>query len=228
MLSNKIRMAQNSFVFTDNTFNPKNVPGNILYLRADSIVGLNNNDPVFTWTDTSGSSNNAIQGTEISKPLYKTGVLNGLPGILFDDVNDFMTSDATFGPSSPFTIFVLYNVLGTFTSSHRTIDGGINNWLIGPHQSYHRMYNGAFIEDGLSDTNFVYTTTITSGSSTTFRLNGTEIGSNGNIDGPGWIKLSAATESLNGHVIEVIGYTNALSGSYVALVENYLKTKYAL
>jgi uncharacterized protein (TIGR02217 family) len=58
-----------------------------------------NNDPVPTWTDKSGGSHNLTQASSDKRGIFKTGVLNGKSGILFDASSgsttfaDNMTSD---------------------------------------------------------------------------------------------------------------------------------------
>lgn len=67
-------------------FSPTDVAGLVLWLKADSL-SLNDNDPVSTWTDSSGSGNNAT-GSLTARPLYKTNVVNSLPVVRFDGIDD--------------------------------------------------------------------------------------------------------------------------------------------
>jgi hypothetical protein len=60
-----------------------------LWLKADSITGLNDGDPVATWPDSSGLANNATQGTSGNRPAFYSNVLNGKPVIRFDGSSDF-------------------------------------------------------------------------------------------------------------------------------------------
>ncbi|MBU2483179.1 MAG: T9SS type A sorting domain-containing protein [Proteobacteria bacterium] len=96
-----------------------------LWLKADAITGVTtNNTPVTTWSDASGSNNNAISsGT--NRPTYLTNILNTFPVVRFDGStppnDDYMTT--TYSPSGQLTMFVVY--------VPRTIDGSariiINN-----------------------------------------------------------------------------------------------------
>jgi hypothetical protein len=70
---------------------PKQIPGLHLWLDASQITGLNNTDPVATWTDLSGFDNNATQATAGSRPLYRTNILNGLPAVRYDGIDDWLT-----------------------------------------------------------------------------------------------------------------------------------------
>lgn len=61
---------------------------NILWLKADAITGLNDNDPVATWADNSGNTFDLIQGTAASKPTYQTNEINSKPIVRFDGSDD--------------------------------------------------------------------------------------------------------------------------------------------
>lgn len=64
----------------------------VAWYKADAITGLADNDPVATWLDSSGNNNHATQGAAADRPLYKTGIVNGLPVVRFDGVSDFLES----------------------------------------------------------------------------------------------------------------------------------------
>jgi len=95
-------------------FNPRHLPSLACWYDA-SDVNANSSNPsdgtaLSSWKDKSRNANNASQGTGASQPLFKTNIANGLPGILFDGSNDFM-SGATSGTmgitSSPYEIYVV-------------------------------------------------------------------------------------------------------------------------
>ena len=71
-------------------FSPRSISGLKLWLEADRITGLNDSDPVGTWSDLSGNGNHATQGTAAAKPLYKMGILNGRPVVRYDGTDDVM------------------------------------------------------------------------------------------------------------------------------------------
>ncbi len=77
---------------------PSDISNLRLWLKADSL-SLSNNDPVATWTDSSGQGFNASQGTSGNRPLYKTSIIQGLPVVRFDGTDDFLT----LGVVDPFT-----------------------------------------------------------------------------------------------------------------------------
>jgi hypothetical protein len=70
------------------------------------ISGLSNNDPVTTWTDRTSNARNATQATAAKKPTYKTGELNGNPGLSFDGGDCLVTS--TFSASVAGSAYVIF------------------------------------------------------------------------------------------------------------------------
>jgi hypothetical protein len=61
-----------------------------IWLKADAITGLVDGDSVITWADSSGNGRDVGQVTAASRPLYKTGIINGLPILRFDGANDYL------------------------------------------------------------------------------------------------------------------------------------------
>lgn len=53
-----------------------------LWLKAGDVSGVDG-DPVATWPDASGESNNATQATAGNRPTLKTNIINGLPVVRF-------------------------------------------------------------------------------------------------------------------------------------------------
>lgn len=66
-----------------------------LWLKPDVGTSTTSNlSPVSQWNDMSGNNNNATQATANQRPLYTTGLINGMPALFFDNVsgpnNDMM------------------------------------------------------------------------------------------------------------------------------------------
>ena len=66
----------------------------IFWFKSDSITTLNDSDVVAALADSGPAGRNLAQATAEKKPLFKINILNGLPGILFDNVNDCLQSSA--------------------------------------------------------------------------------------------------------------------------------------
>jgi hypothetical protein len=61
-------------------------------------------DLVFAWGDQSGHAFDLMQGISGQRPIYKVNILNGLPIIRFDGVDDLMDSVYSVGQAQPLTV----------------------------------------------------------------------------------------------------------------------------
>jgi len=68
-------------------FSPASIAGLQLWLKADAITGLNDGDPVATWSDSSGNGRDATQSTPANRPTYKVNIVNGRPVVRFAAAN---------------------------------------------------------------------------------------------------------------------------------------------
>jgi hypothetical protein len=200
---------------------PSSISGLSLWLKADSIVGLNDGDTVSSWTDQSSYVNNAIQLTANLMPLYKTNILNGKPVVRFDGSNDEMaiSQGITHG-----TTFVVGKRSSTSSPFAEVGGGSIGNrrGLIGlyypAYATYDEYYvNGTSVPNGGSgaiNTQLIFTgrSPSTPVNSTTFRL------------GYG----SPSYAYLNGDIAEMIIYDTSLSSTNRQLIESYLQNKYGI
>ena len=200
---------------------PSSIAGLSLWLKADSIVGLNDGDTVGSWTDQSPNVNSANQLTEILKPLYKTNILNGKPVVRFDGGNDEMTisQGITHG-----TTFIVGKRSSTSSPFAEVGGGSIGNrrGLIGiyypAYASYDEYYvNGTSVPNGgggAINTQLIFTgrSPTTPVNSTSFRL------------GYG----SPSYASLNGDIAEIIIYDTSLTSTNRQLIESYLQKKYGI
>ena len=76
------------------SFSPTSIPNLALWLDASdaSTLTLDGSNNVSEWRDKSGAARHLTQGTALNRPSYVTGVLNGLPVVRPDGVNDFLQS----------------------------------------------------------------------------------------------------------------------------------------
>ncbi len=79
-----------------------------LWLKADSI-SASEGDVIDTWSDSSGTGNDAVMVTAGQQPSYRRGVINGMPALRFDGT-DRMNPTTTGFPSgnSNVTVFTVY------------------------------------------------------------------------------------------------------------------------
>jgi hypothetical protein len=62
----------------------------LLWWKPESLTGLNDNDPIAAWTDSSGNSNHGTASGS-ARPTFKGGAANGWPVARFDGVDDYMS-----------------------------------------------------------------------------------------------------------------------------------------
>lgn len=204
--------------------------GLVLWLAADKQTGLNDGDPVGTWTDFSGQGNHATQATAAKKPLYKTNILNGRPVMRFDGVDDEL-APATI-TAARFTIFCVVKATSqNYISPFHSLTSGGFIMEVG----YWRLSRGNTIVLGnttLAGAGFNVMTGISADSGYTLFQNGVDVSqaySEAGFTNPDTIGGSAyATAFLNGDIAEVLVYNRALSTAERQFEENRLLTKYAL
>jgi hypothetical protein len=221
--------------------------GAILWLDA-SALPLNHGDAVAYWEDLSNNGNHAAQTDTDRMPTWVSDILNGLPIVRFDGVNDVLSTAAPVLGSSH-TVFVVVKAPkadqrnGLFG---QWIEGGTNRYIASLHEGGegpaivpHAVK--AFIEGtghfgatgAINTTHFFRTRWVKDG--TTYRIT---------IDGIERLeKLGVAAEvqqralaigafnefgTVPGRVdiAEVIAYGKVLSPDEMTAIENYLTMKY--
>lgn len=149
------------------------------------LTGLSDTDPIGTFTDGSGNSNDLTQATASKKPTYHVDVKNGYPAARSDGVDDYMQV-AFSSLTQPTTIFVA----GRFID----INAGNTGMLFSGDDIGHRntiykystndnlyFYAGTAVASSTNaDTDWHYWVAIFNGASSSLRQDGVEIAS-GNI-----------------------------------------------
>ena len=77
-----------------------------LVLDARFISGKNDGDAVDSWSDISGSANNASQATAAARPTYKTAIQGGQPVVRFDGGD--VVSGSISASNSAMTVFCVF------------------------------------------------------------------------------------------------------------------------
>ena len=206
------------------------------WFKADSL-SLNDGDAVGTWADQSGNARDLTQATGANKPLYKKGVANGKPAVLFDGTNDTMATAAFGARSHPVTVFVVAKrVSGTGTQS--LLDGiALGNEMLVRIQNATgapEIYSGSALLSGNQDIGsgwFVIQATFDTTASKLYLKDvyqGTgSIGSN-TLTG---IQMGAdyvPSSFWNGYIAEAIYFDGALSATNSFGVRAYLMAKYQI
>ncbi len=218
---------------------------NDLWLRADQDVlnGSDNpasaGDDVKTWTDQSGNDNHLTQTTASQQPEYQTNVINNLPALRFDGVDEYMnaelsslSSPVTFITVSQFSsskdayVMTLGNLNSTqtasisresddryysFTGSKRYGPGLDNNtpYIIHAAHDSESPYHNLYLDDSACTVADYGAFLVTDGSLI--------LGASRNIDT--W---------LHGDLAEVILYNQLLNEAQKIIVENSLAAKYGI
>jgi hypothetical protein len=202
------------------------MPSPSLLLAADTL-SLSNGDPVSTWTDGSGSSNNAT-GSGATRPTYQTNVVNSLPVVRFTTssilllANTISDGDCTIVCVLKESGSRLIALGGTGSWAFYGTSGGL--WLF-------RADNDGGFTASVSYTGFnVWTSRVTSGVVSAWK-NGVPIGSptavgTRTIDNIGTRQSLASTS--DGDVAEIRYYSSALSEVDRSGAEQSVGTKYSI
>lgn len=231
---------------------PSRLSGLRLWLSADRITGLADGDPVTTWPDLSGQSNNATQSTTAAKPLYKTAIVNGRPGILFDGVDDFLTLPAAVYNallSSDKSVFAVVKWVSVGAADGRVISGANTGsatryairyttgpvwgvlYTTGAAQASITASAGAIPSTSVSQ----IVETVQSGTSLIARVNGTQIATDpANAGTETAIAAGLGANAFgsgafaNVYICEVVVYNRALSTAEASAVRRYLGACYGV
>lgn len=217
---------------------PDTISNLALWLKADAITGLNNNDAVTTWEDSSSTNRDAAQSTASLKPLYKTNQINSLPAISWDNVDDYLEFSAL--TASTYDVFFVYKrgVTGSDIDPFIGSNNGVTlirqtsngqSWDTQGDNSGYKAFTTSFTSDdgNWHIANFNFT-------SNTFnlRLDGKYRASNTATNSTYTFKRIGATGTAgdiwSGLFAEVIVYSQRLTEAQRLQVEKYLADKYGL
>lgn len=220
--------------------------GPTLFLDADLITG-SDGDAIKTWPDDSGNGRNFTQSTASYKPLLKKAAngINGHNVVRFDGTDDVLASAVNASAiitASADTFWVVFKIFAITTNSSTTY---YNDTAINFSQS-----RGLVFRTSLGAIGYVYTgvyantnkavSTSTpyiarsrhSGGNVYLNLNGGSEGSTsaGNVSGlssPASLASDSTIIYTQIDIAEVIVFNSALSAENIAIVDAYLKAKYA-
>jgi hypothetical protein len=206
---------------------------------ADLIAGV---------TDLSGKGNHLSQTTEASRPLYKTGIQNGLSVARFDGSNDSLSDDNVSSIPAPdesdLTLIVVFQrTTGVVTGD--LVNYGSSFRLAGANFD-HRL-QGLVTNATPATTSTSWSNIVTDG----FHIASYQIDRWDGVDGeyklwfdgvadddvaitnqtnqtPGALIIGGTTAFLNGDVAEWLLYDNLISDSDREAVQDYLNDKYSL
>ncbi len=216
---------------------------------ARTIPAILDNDPVGGWTDRSTFLNHAQQGAAASRPTLKLNIINGLPALRLDGLNDFMTiTDAPELDGTAVTIFIAYNMTSIPAAIMAKGRDGFGSWSFRPAIN-NRLWGyrttvppgNQYVDPAAASSWTLAANIILStgydGANFFARENGAGIGSNAvavttfgtnALD----VYLARFTDGVLGYaagdLFEIAMYNVALSVNDRTQVENYLNGKYVV
>lgn len=214
----------------------------VLWLRADSISGLSNGDPVTVWNDLSGYNHHASQGIVASQPTFISSALNSLPAVQFDGADDFFDDVHNYDGR---TVFIVYNFLeslqsnqdlgqlwGSYTNGiHVAIDSRATN-LNGFSFDGATLgeFRGKYAFNGAAYSGLVYEDNATPVTRNQYDLVTVEFESNRTLArqviGGLLPSFPIGTHNYGGQILEIIVYDRVLTAPERVAVENYISSKY--
>lgn len=211
-----------------------------LWLDASQLTGLNDGDPVSTWTDYSGNGFHAVQSGS-NRPLYKTGIVNSKPVIRFVSAStNYMTIPRPLlldGPTLSGTIFIVSKQITSSGTGMLCLRNGTDGWVF----RYNSATQTTYFHTGQSGTQTQ--TVVDQFNIHQVRRNGlnVEMGVNGTLAASGamagytasaapanyiGVVQSNLTAPLNGDIAEIIIFGRKLSDTEQLQVCGYLGAKY--
>ncbi len=199
------------------------------WYKASHITGLNDGDPVSTWSDLVGSSH--ATGVTTTRPLYKTG--SGSPYLQFDGSDDELTATVAAMTNCTFLVIARWNALVSF---HRLFDDGVMamySHASGSPGSIYLQGGGSTITDPTLATGaFACFFGKRSGTSGTLRYNGNQTtGALASTSSGTTLHIGAYTSAgFNGQVDikEMIIVNAAISAGDQTALATYISTQYGL
>jgi len=216
--------------------------GPLLWLKADAITGLSDNDPVAAWNDSSDNGNNATQSVVANKPIYKAAAINGEPAIQFNDATEavvsyFNLSGVDMG--SAFTVLLVVKPLSFppgLAYGEFIVDANTDNGIFIDSTAYDPVFS--VVADGyycIGGTPTVGVCNVVVFDPTHVYVDGVDatVDISPVVDFTGipmTIIGSNATNAASPHVLvpEIIIFGSVLSNGDRAQIEQYLANKYAI
>lgn len=207
---------------------PTGVSNLAAWYKADALA-LSNGNPVSTWMDSSGNLRDVTQ-IGSARPTYVTNVINSLPVVRFDGVDDYMTLAQSFISGGAWTVFaVAKSSSGTGPIASNDAPGQ-RGWVF-----WRGTSGGNFETGGAAGTNY----TASSGFDIITVKGGIEIYVDGGFNAsstrsipsnsaPFEVGRRNFSEKLTGDIAELIIYNSALTFAERVGVEMYLANKYSI
>lgn len=200
---------------------------------AEQLPGASNDDTIGTARDLSGYGNDLVQSTAGHKPLYKSGVQNGKPGIYFDGTDDYLQC-LTLSMTQPCTYFVV------FDTDDAGVDGIFDGTAIGDRNYFYGDPSGHLYITAPTAVGGVYshpTSTVVI-AKCVFNTTSSLLTINNSAAGSGDVGANNLSSGINigvnyaigsfmqGYILELIAIDSLLESSEATYYEDRLSNKY--
>jgi hypothetical protein len=230
--------------------NPTSISDLISWWKADAITGLVNNDPVSLWDQSAPGSSHTLTGSGGSRPIYKTNVLNSLPGVYWAHNakldSDLDTNTLINGSSTGLSVVMFCQ--NTNPSTYGLSECLLGNDALGPGSNFFAIfkYPGTFdMALGAGDGpqyrsanvgNFIGPKMITAqfvpGTGTLINVDNYNVVASGFVINGNYGNLLFGDIYYNqpwyGYIYEIIVYSRVLKFSELTGLQNYLASKWGI
>jgi hypothetical protein len=217
-------------------FDPRDVPGLALWVRADAGLVLDGGAPprVEAWVDQSGSGNDFKQAVPDRRPDAVGDAFSGRPALRFSASGSQTMTVGTPFPA-PATVCVVARLVGpTFG---RVLASLYGNWFLGWHgdgMQDHAFFEGWALNPSVkvpapTDVPLIYCAVLSGSSSSIYRGLRFLGSSSGGLAGPHGLSLASwggVTEYADSEVAEVLVFSTALEDATRAKLQAYLVGRY--
>lgn len=211
---------------------PDAITGLQAWYKAETIAQADAT-AVSAWNDSTANGRNLTQATGTSQPLYQTAIVNGLPVVRFDGVNDFMRSGA-FTLNQPKTFAIVAKA--TAPNGGYYIDGlTINTHAMQRFNgTTYRLYAGSVLDVAVAEQSAFHIVIATfNGASSRLWFNGGTgaTGGTGAAAGSGLtvgIGGNGTSTPLVGDIGEICVYNTAVAVSDVNGLGQHLASRFGL
>ncbi|KPA17887.1 Pentaxin, partial [Candidatus Magnetomorum sp. HK-1] len=215
-----------------------------VWLKADSLTGLNHGDPVSIWSDNSGNSNAVSQTQTANQPQFQYSQVNGKPAISFSGYpnstggSDFDYLNMGIEDLSPGTPLSIYVVGKIDSSGDHTFFGRSNplcRFSNTSFESHRNTYTNTYNTDSSTPGSFSMMSMMADNTQAMIKWNGAQKGNAYTLtnsdfieSGELWIGAleSNGYSSLDGAIAEMIIYDYTLNLAQQTILDNYLSSKY--
>jgi hypothetical protein len=215
-------------------FDPKEIQGLSLWLKADAGVTLDGSN-VTAWADQSGNGKNGI--ADVGSPQFVSSALNGKPAIGFNGTNARITGASPMQSTTGTIIIVGKHLAEKFAAvMYEQYDGydTFGFYRNSAPSSTLNIYNNATLTSQINvGLVFGIFTAILDGFNSQICINGS-VNAQGDAggftsNGPYYLSYYAANnEYTNMQIAEVVVYNRAITTAERQKVETYLNEKYSI